>query len=95
MCEAIANTAKHSRFDEGRWRDGFVRIDFDAPTEDNPGGIILRLMNVDGPFTSIALNAFMLLERNWWAELQNLGFAFPNIDPEWRQRRYKSMLRLS
>jgi hypothetical protein len=93
MCEAIANTAKHSRFREAEWQGGHVRIDYEEPTEDDPGGLILRHIHEDGAFTSIALNAFMCLERNWWGELQNLGFAFPHTDPEWRQRRIRELLK--
>lgn len=90
MCEAIANTAKHSSFSEGQWSGGFVRIDFDEPTEDSSGGFILRHVHEDGAFTSIALNAFDSLRRNWWGELQNLGFAFPNTVPAWQQLRLQN-----
>lgn len=89
MCEAIANTAKHSRFSEGDWLGGSVIIDSVEPSEDDPGGLILRHLHADGAYNSIALNAFMSLEMNWWGELQNLGFAFPRIGPEWRQRRIR------
>lgn len=91
MCEAIANTAKHSRFNEGQWTGGSVRIDFDEPTEDAPGGFILRHVHEDGVFSSIALNAFDSLRRNWWGELQNLGFAFPNTAPAWQQVRLQRL----
>jgi hypothetical protein len=94
MCEAIANTAKHSRFKEAEWRGGYVSVDFDDPTEDDPGGLILRHIHEDGAFTSKALNAFMCLERNWWGELQNLGFAFDRTGPEWRQRRIRALLKV-
>jgi hypothetical protein len=89
-CGAIANTAKHSGFREGKWSGGSVRIDLDEPDEDFPGGLILRHVHANDASTNIALNEFMSLERNWWNELQNLGFTFPNIGPEWRQRRIRA-----
>ena len=91
MCEAIANTAKHARFHEGKWEGGSVRIDFEESDEDDSGGLVLRHIHEDGAFTSIALNAFMSMDSNWWAELQNLGFAFPRTPPEWRQRQLQKI----
>ncbi len=91
MCEAIANTAKHSRFNEGQWVGGSVRVEFDEPSEDDPGGLILRHIHEDGAYSGIALNAFMNLESNWWGVLQNLGFAFPRTPPEWRQRQLRAI----
>lgn len=91
MCEAIANTAKHSRFNEGQWVGGSVRIDFEEPSEDDPGGLILRHIHRDGAYSGVALNAFINLESNWWAELQNLGYSFPRTPPEWMQRKLRAM----
>ena len=91
MCEAIANTAKHARFSEGKWTGGSVRIDFEEPSEDDPGGLILRHLHDNGAMPSIALNAFMSLETNWWGELQNLGFAFSRSPPGWRQREIRKI----
>jgi len=95
MCEAIANTAKHSRLQEANWRGGHVRIDVDESTEDDPGGRVLRHIHEDGAYTSLGLNAFMAMEQCWWGELQNLGFAFPRIGPEWWQRNVRSKFGLS
>lgn len=89
ICDAIANTAKHSRFHEGKWSGGSARIDLDKPDEDSPGGHILRHVHANGATTKVALNEFMSLEQNWWNELQNLGFTFPYIGPEWRQHRIR------
>lgn len=88
MCEDIANTAKHSGFAERQWLGGSVSINFDEASEDSPGGYVLRHLHQSGKITSIALNAFAAMERCWWGELQNLGFAFPNTPPEWRRRKF-------
>jgi hypothetical protein len=87
MYEAIANTAKHARLQDGLWPDGEVRIDWNDASEDDPPGFILRHVHPGG-IQSIALNAFGVLQRNWWGELQNLGFPFSgNISGfEWWQR---------
>ena len=57
MCEAIANTAKHSRLKDRMWPDGEVRIDWNDASEDDPAGFILRHVHPGG-IQSIALNAF-------------------------------------
>jgi hypothetical protein len=87
MCEDIANTAKHSGFAERQWLGGSVNINLDEATEDSQGGYVLRHLHKSGKITSIALNAFAAMERCWWGELQNLGFAFPCTMPEWRRRK--------
>lgn len=92
MCEAIANTAKHSRFDESGWKGGSVRVTLLEPSEDDPGGYVLEHVHEGGAYTSMALKAFESLERNWWGELQNLGFAFPHTGPEWRQQHIRKRL---
>jgi len=56
MCEAVAATAKHSRFDEKQCRGGLVRIDKFEPSEDDPGGFFLRHVQDGDPYPSIALN---------------------------------------
>lgn len=93
MCEAVANTAKHARLKDGLWPDGEVRIDWDEGDEDGPPGYILRHV-YPGGVQSIALNAFDVLQRNWWGELQNLGFAFSGNAGtfEWWQRHVEAML---
>lgn len=91
MCEAIANTAKHSRFNAAQWPDGIVRLDWEEESESDPPGYVLRHIHAGGAFDSIALNAFGDMQRSWWGELQNLGFAF-SANPhgfEWQQRRLR------
>lgn len=92
MCEAIANTAKHARLKDGLWPDGEVRIDWEDASEDDPPGFFLRHVHPDG-IQSIALNAFGVLQRHWWGELQNLGFPFSgNIGEfEWWQRHVETI----
>lgn len=92
MCEAIANTAKHARLKDGLWLDGEVRIDWEDASEHDPPGFILRHIHPGG-MQSIALNAFGVLQRNWWAELQKLGYTFSgNIGEfEWWQRHIESI----
>lgn len=93
MCEAIANTAKHSRLTAGQWPDGSVRMTWHEASEDEPPGYVLRHIHADGVYESLALNAFGNLVTNWWGELQNLGFAFPggSAQFEWKQRKLQAM----
>lgn len=92
MCEAIANTAKHSRFDEREWVGGEVRLDWSDGNEDEPPGYLLRHIHADNQIESVALNAFGVLERNWWGALQTMGFALPATHSlEWRQRRLQGI----
>jgi hypothetical protein len=95
MCRSIANTAKHSRFEEGDWAGGSVRIDSDPPSEEVPGGLFLRYVNNNGATTSIAANELQLLETNWYAALQTLGFTFPRTPPKWMQLHYQRIFNLA
>lgn len=92
MCEAIANTSKHSRLKDGLWPDGEVRIDWEDASEDNPSGFILRHVHPDG-IQNIALNAFGVLQHNWWGALQYFGFAFSGSigEFEWWQRHVEAI----
>lgn len=90
MCEAVANTAKHSSFREDRWIGGSLSI-VDVPAdEDDPGGLRLQL-SPPQPSGGIALNAFLTMEEEWWTTLQNLGIGFPRRPPEWRQRQLRAI----
>lgn len=90
MCEAIANTAKHSRLEERDWQGGSVRVDFHEPDEWTPGGYML--MHIHGNHRhEIGLNEFMALERCWWGALHQLGFAFHHNGPDWWQARLRSI----
>lgn len=90
MCEAIANTAKHSRLSEGDWQGGSVRVNFHEPDEWTPGGYML--MHIHGNQRhEIGLNEFMALERCWWLALHQLGFAFQHSGPDWWQARLRSI----
>jgi len=93
MCEAIANTAKHSRMRPGLWPGGTVRLEWEDDSEIDPPQYVLRHIHADGGFESIALNAFGTMQRCWWGELQNLGFAFSAnvVSYEWQQRRLRAM----
>lgn len=93
MCEAIANTAKHSMLDTGGWPDGRVELVFEEGDDIMPPGYVLRHIHEGGQYDSIALNAFTTMQRCWWGALQNLGFAF-SANPiafEWRQRQIRAV----
>lgn len=90
MCEAIANTAKHSRFNPGAWTDGRVEIRVREANDDDPGGYVLYHVH-ENTIDSIALNAFEVLEQCWWGALQSLGYSFPAHRP-WLQEHLRKIL---
>ena len=91
MCEAIANTAKHSRFDDGKWPNGQVTIDWEDGDEDSPSGWILR-NHVGGASRGLAVNGFADLPKDWWTHLVVLDLVEgPMRLPEWQQRKLKRM----
>ena len=72
MYEAIANTAKHSRFADGEWPGGRVSMDWQDGDEDSPPGWILRY-SADGAVVSgLSVNSFMSLPEVWWSHLRDL-----------------------
>lgn len=85
MCDAIAATAKHSRFDEQEWHGGSVRIELFEPTEDDPGGYILRHGEGEGRLPGIGLNSFMAMKGYWRDALEDWGFPVPLESPDWWQ----------
>lgn len=93
MCEAIANTSKHSRLKPGQWPGGVVKLQWEDDSDSDPPQYVLRHIHADGQFESIALNAFSAMQRSWWGELQNLGFSFSAnlVAFEWQQRRLRAI----
>lgn len=89
-CEAIANTSKHARPEEGRWPGGEVRLIFQEADEDAPSGYFLQHWNKEGGSEGLALNRFEALCNNWYDLLDSLGLASGmNRIPEWKQRKLR------
>lgn len=90
MCEAIANTAKHARHEDGGWPGGQVSLDWQEGDEDCPEGFELRHLNGDGGGGALAVNSFHALCENWWKFLNTLGLAqeVPRT-PEWQQNKLR------
>jgi hypothetical protein len=83
MCEAIANTAKHSRHDETGWHGGEVRIEWDDGDEDIPPGWTLHYARGESS-EHVALVAFQALANNWWHYLVKHRYASgPFHTPRW------------
>ncbi|WP_246806901.1 hypothetical protein [Ensifer sp. ENS04] len=91
MCTAIANTAKHHNFREGRWTGGRVEIAWDEGGEDMPSGF--ALYHIDGNGRSkLAFSSFKALKDAWWNTLVAEGLAEPVTEgtiptPEWMQNK--------
>jgi hypothetical protein len=88
MCDAIANTAKHSGFNEDRWTGGKVLLAYEIGDEDSPPGYILYHVIEDGPSEGLAVNRFAALRDNWWNFLSELNLTNGRSrSPEWEQNK--------
>ncbi len=90
MCEAIANTAKHSRFADGEWPGGRVTLEWEEGDEDSPPGWILRY-GVEGTADpGLSVNRFGSLPETWWAHLRDLQLVEGDLRlPEWQQNKLR------
>jgi len=66
MCEAIANTAKHSRFADGEWPGGRVSLGREKGDEDSSPGWILRYGVEEAAVPGLSVNWFGSLPETWW-----------------------------
>ncbi len=90
MCEAIANTAKHSRFADGEWPGGRVSLEWEEGDEDSPPGWILRYGVEGAVIPSLSVNRFGSLPETWWAHLRDLGLVEGDFHlPEWQQNKLR------
>lgn len=88
MCEAIANTAKHSRFRDDDWPRGRVSMDWEEGSEDFPSGWILRYGEADEASSGLSVNSFVSLPETWWAHLLDLQLVEGSLVlPEWKQNK--------
>lgn len=89
-CEAIANTAKHARFNEANWPGGKVRLLWLEGDEDAPAGFVLYHCDRDGRNEEMAFNRFSALVDNWWAYLSDNALAIgAERTPQWQQNKLK------
>lgn len=89
-CEAIANTSKHARPEEGRWPGGEVRLIFQEADEDAPSGYFLQHWNKEDGSEGLALSRFEALCNNWYDLLDSLGLVRDmNRIPDWKQRKLR------
>ncbi|WP_158266327.1 hypothetical protein [Allosphingosinicella deserti] len=88
MCEAIANTAKHARYNDERWPGGEVRLEWHEGNEDAPPGYMLRQAEAGETVGELAANRFQELCDHWWAylSLRNLSAGTSRL-PAWQQRK--------
>jgi hypothetical protein len=90
MCEAIANTAKHANYRDGRWPGGRVSLDWQEGDEDCPPGYMLHHIHGGSQRGALAVNSFEALCGNWWTFLTALGLAQGmSRTPEWQQNKLR------
>ncbi|MBW9113174.1 hypothetical protein JNB88_05865 [Rhizobium cauense] len=91
-CEAIADTAKHSKHEDKDWPGGEVRIDWIDGDEDEPPGWHFRHVHDDGREGVLALSTFQSLCNNWWRFLVEHGYAVGNYHtPRWLNNKLARM----
>lgn len=72
MCDAIANTVKHSRLNENEWVGGTLRVSYIEADEYTPDAHLLE-HSTDGQSWYISANALADLRHQWWSLLQHFG----------------------
>lgn len=89
MCDAIANTSKHSSHSDGHW-GGSVSLAWEDGDESAPEGYVLRYADADGAprgIYGLAANQFHALLDGWWAFLLTRNLVKPDQrTPAWMQR---------
>ena len=89
-CDAIANTAKHARLNDGEWAGGRVSLDWQEGDEDCPPGYVLHHFNEDGRYEGLAVNRFVSLCDHWWTWLEANAMAIGmRRIPDWQQRKLR------
>jgi hypothetical protein len=92
MCEAIANTAKHSRFADGEWPGGWVSLEWEEGDEDSPPGWVLRHGGEPAVLPGLSVNQFGSLPETWWAHLRGLQLVEGDFQlPQWQQNKLRQM----
>ncbi|RDJ04517.1 hypothetical protein [Rhizobium grahamii] len=94
MCTAIANTAKHHNFKEGRWVGGRVELGWEEGDEDIPSGFALYHVDNDGQSMTLAFSSFRALKEAWWNALDAEGLAAGRMPtPEWMRNKLARIFR--
>lgn len=93
-CVAIANTSKHSAFQERRWLNGEVLLAYEEGDENIPSGYVLYHVIADSHSEGLALYRFESLCRNWWKFMTACGLTDGRSDmPTWKNNKLNRMLR--
>lgn len=90
ICDAVANTSKHAGLHEEDWEGGTVRMIWDDPSEDDPGGFSLQH---DGPNGKVSAHAnFTTLLKDWRDFLLASGLVKEPIRlPDWQQHKLRRL----
>jgi len=92
MCDAIANTSKHSSHSDGYW-GGSVSLAWEEGDEWAPEGYVLRHVDADGApggVYGLAANHFNALLDSWWTFLLTRSLVKPDQrTPAWMQRKLR------
>ncbi|WP_181849991.1 hypothetical protein [Thalassospira xiamenensis] len=90
VCEAIANTSKHSNFRAGAWVGGRVELIWEDGDQDTPSGYLLYHITSDMQSSCIALSRFRDLSHHWWEYLVAHGLTEGRTDvAEWHKNKLK------
>lgn len=82
ICDAVANTAKHSGFGERKWLGGEVVLTFVAGDQYDPGG--WTLFHKGSTDILPAYASFDALVTSWWQQLVAFGLGVgPQPTPLW------------
>jgi hypothetical protein len=88
ICLAIANTAKHSEYQEREWTGGYASLSFEPSDEHSPGGLTLYYRQ-DGQQTS-AFASFDALGQTWGRLLVELGYGDISLpSPRWWKQKMR------
>ncbi len=93
-CVAIANTSKHSEFQQRRWLNGEVLLTYEEGDEDFPSGYVLYHLIADSHSEGFALSKFDALCQNWWNFLLSRGLTNGHSrTPEWMNNKLNRIFR--
>ncbi len=93
-CVAIANTSKHSEFQQRKWRNGEVLLTYEEGDEHVPSGYVLYHLIADSHSEGFALSKFDALCQNWLDFLASRGLTNGHCrTPEWMNNKLNRILR--
>ncbi|MBA8881669.1 hypothetical protein [Phyllobacterium myrsinacearum] len=94
ICSDVANTAKHSKFQEKNWLGGTVSIFWEEGDEDIPPGFALYHITPGEVASPFAFNTFEQLLNHWWEFLVSLDLAKgARPTPDWLRNKFNKIFR--